>query len=108
MNVRRTVLRVLSGVLFVAALLLLTVDVHADDQDCGSAIIPRDTSNLTVDTGNVARDDFATQEVLDDCAHDLFRQRFVCGGLFVLSIGATIAARPRRVHRVPFPGDPIV
>jgi hypothetical protein len=107
MNTRRIVLTLLSGLLAVGGLVLLTVDIHADQRDCGSAVLPRDTSQLGIDTGNVANDDFATQVVLDDCAHDLLRQRLLCGGMLVVAGGLLVWGRRRR-RRLDLPGGPII
>jgi hypothetical protein len=107
MNTRRTVLLLISGLLAVGGLVLLTVDLHADQRDCGSAILPRDTSELGVNTGNVANDDFATQEVLDDCAHDLLGMRILCGGMFVVALGLLIWSR-RRPYQLDLPGRSIL
>jgi chloramphenicol 3-O-phosphotransferase len=108
MNTRRIVLTVLSGLLAVGGVILLTVDVHADQRDCGSAILTRDTSELGVNTGNVANDDFATQEVLDDCAHELLGIRMLCGGMFVAALGLLVVARRRRRPRLDLPGGPVI
>ena len=107
MKTRRIVLSVLSGLLVVGALVLLTVDIHADQRDCGSGLLARDTSALGVNTGNVANDDFAAQVVEDDCAHDLLRQRMLCGGMVVIAIGLLIWGR-RRPQRLELPGRSVI
>jgi hypothetical protein len=104
---RRLVLTFLSGLLVVGAFVLSTVDIHADQRDCGSSILPRDTSQLGINTGNVENDDFATQVVLDDCSHNLLAYRMLCGGMLVLAVGSLIVARRQRPH-LDLPGGPIL
>jgi hypothetical protein len=107
MNTRRIVLLVLSGLLAVGGVVLLTVDVHADQRDCGSAVLARDTSQLGVNTGNVSNDDFATQEVIDDCSHALLGYRMLCGGMFVAALGLLLWSR-RRKREFELPGRSIL
>ena len=107
MNIRRLLLLLLSGLLIVGALVLATVDLHADQQNCGSALLARDTADLGVDTGNVANDDFATQEVLDDCAHSLLGVRILCGAMVVTALGSWLFSR-RKPRHLQLPGGPIL
>ncbi len=99
----------LSGILVVAAFLFATSDAHAERQNCGSALIPRDTTSLGLDTGNVAKDDFSVEEVADDCNQIILRQRYflaLCVGGAVLC--SVVAGRLRTREEPQFPGDPIV
>jgi hypothetical protein len=108
MSLRSSVFVVLCAVLTVGAFLLATSDAHADRRNCGSAVLPRDTTNLGLDTGNVSIDDFSVQEVADDCNQVILRQRY----LTALAVGGAIATGVaggrirRREER--FPGDPII
>jgi hypothetical protein len=88
MSTRHITLVVACIVLAVGAFLLATTDTHADERNCGSALLPRDTTNLGLDTGNVAVDDFSVEEVADDCNQAILRQRY----LLVLSGAGSIAA----------------
>ena len=108
MSPRYYVLLVLCTVLTVGAFLLLTSDAHANQRNCGSAILPRDTTNLGLDTGNVAVDDFSIQEVADDCNQVVLRQRYLAALAIVGAIVAGGAATRVRNRVDRFPGDPIV
>ena len=108
MSPRYYVFLVLCTVLTVGSFLLLTSDAHANERNCGSAILPRDTTDLGLDTGDVAVDDFSIQEVADDCNQVVLRQRYLAG-LCIAGAIASGAAATRVRNRVDrFPGDPIV
>jgi len=108
LSLRRPILLIICTVAVVGALLLATSDVHAEHENCGSAILPRDTSSIGLDTGNIARDEFSVEEVAADCGHLILRQRYLLGLLVVVAIAAGVASG--RVDREPpqFPGDPVV
>src|SRR5215218_3471797 len=107
-SLRYPVLLVLCTVLTVGAFLLLTSDAHAQERNCGSAILPRDTTDMGLDTGNVAADDFSVEEVADDCNQVVLRQRYLTA-LCVIGAVVTGVAATRMRNRVDrFPGDPIV
>ena len=105
---RYLVLLVLCTVLTVGSFLLLTSDVHSGKHNCGSALLPRDTTQLGLDTGNVAVDDFSVEEVEDDCAHVVLRQRYLSALCIVGAIASGVAAGRTRRRVDAFPGDPIV
>jgi len=107
-SLRYPVLLVLCTVLTVGAFLLLTSDAHAQERNCGSAILPRDTTDLGLDTGNVAVDDFSVQEVADDCNQAILRQRYLTGMCVLGAIITGVAAGRIRRQVDRFPGDPIV
>jgi len=108
MSLRYPVLLVLCTVLTVGAFLLTTSDAHAGQRNCGSAILPRDTTNLGLDTGNVAVDDFSIQEVADDCNQVILRQRYLTALCTAGAIVTGVAASRVRNRVERFPGDPIV
>jgi hypothetical protein len=108
MSHRTSLLVVLCAVLTVGAFLLATSDAHADERNCGSAVLPRDTTNLGLDTGNVAVDDFSVEEVADDCNQAILRQRYLTAVAVAGAIGAGVAAGRIRRREQRFPGDPIV
>jgi hypothetical protein len=107
-SLRYPVLLVLCTVLTVGTFLLLTSDAHSDQQNCGSAILPRDTTELGLDTGDVAKDDFSIEEVADDCAQIVLRQRYLTALCLVGAIVTGVAASRVRRQVDRFPGDPIV
>ena len=108
MVTRRLILLSLTAVLALAAFLLATSDVHAEQTNCGSALLPRDTKSLSLDTGDIARDDFSVEEVAADCGRHILRRRY----LLVLSIAAAAVSgvSANRSHPTveQFPGDPII
>ncbi|MCC6226416.1 MAG: hypothetical protein IT195_08425 [Microthrixaceae bacterium] len=108
MATRRLILLGLTTLLGVAAFLLATSDVHAGQTNCGSALLPRDTKSLSLDTGDVARDDFSVEEVAADCGRNILRQRY----LLMLSIVAAAISGAAASRSLPpveeLPGDPIV
>jgi hypothetical protein len=108
MSVRHLALVAASIVLAVGAFLLATTDTHADQRNCGSALLPRDTTNLGLDTGNVAVDDFSIEEVSDDCNQAILRQRYLLALSAAGSIATGVWAGRTRRRTERFPGDPIV
>lgn len=108
MTTRRLILLTLTTVLIVGAFLLATSDVHTRNRNCGSALLPRDTTGMGLNTGDTARDDFSVQEVSADCRHLILRQRYLLA-LTVAAAGVTGVLAKRSHPKVErFPGDPIV
>jgi hypothetical protein len=108
MPVRRIVLLVLAGLLVVAGLFLATKDVFAEGQNCGSAVLRKNTSQLTEDTGDIIQNDFNAEQLADECGRNILRQRFLVGLILLVAVGLVVAAYRRKPDEQRFPGDPVV
>ena len=102
------VLVVASVVLSLGAFLAATMDAHAGELNCGSALLPRDVTKLGLDTGNVAVDDFSIEEASDDCNQVVLRQRYFLVLCLAGAVGTSVWAGRIRRRVDPFPGDPII
>jgi hypothetical protein len=82
--------------------------VPSGDVNCGSAIFARHVRTQSFDTGQVAIDDFNSQQAADDCEHLIFRQRYLTAlTLAGAGVAYWFARRPDR-RPVKIPGDPVV
>lgn len=108
MALRRTILLAVCALSILGAFLLATSDVHADHANCGSALIPRDTTSIGLDTGNVARDDFSVEEVEADCGHLILRQRYLLSIVVAVAFAAGVVAGRSESAPPQFPGDPVI
>ena len=108
MNAQRLILIVLGVAFLVAAFFFLTTDLLVGDVNCGTAMVPRDTDSLVLQTGDIIEDDFTAEVVRNECGQKVFRNRiitlgFVVAAIITFTIAATVKPRHER-----FPGDPIV
>ena len=108
MNRTKLLLFVLAAVLVGVAFFVGTTDRFSGTQNCGAALFPRDTEQLTQESGDPIEDDFAAEVRRDQCAHEILTQRLLMGLLLLGAIGAVIAAVRVRPRPQRFPGDPIV
>ncbi len=99
---------VLTVVALVIAALLLVRDVHSAGTNCGSALFARDTSALSIESGDPAHDDFIEQVTSHRCDRLIFRQRYLA--VLALVIAGVSGLVAKRLRPVPdrFPGDPII
>ena len=108
MHLRRLALALASGLLVFSAVALAVLDNHFEERNCGSAIIPRDTSQIAVQSGDVADDDFALQRLVDGCDHAIWARRYLTGVMILGGIVLGVLAARSKPRVVRFPGDPIV
>lgn len=104
---RRTVLLTLALLLAIGTGFVAFSDVRYEDQNCGSAMLPKSTT-VTFDTGDPAQDELLQQTTEVECGHLLSRQRYL---IFVGSLLVVVCwARARRLKREesPFGTEPVV
>lgn len=83
-------------------------NVPSGDVNCGSAIFARHVRTQSFDTGQVAIDDFNSQQAADDCEHLIFQQRYLTAlTLAGAGVAYWFARRPDR-RPVKIPGDPVI
>ena len=108
MPVRRIVLLVLAVLLVILGLFLATKDIFAEGQNCGSAVLRKNTSQLTEDTGDIIQNDFNSEKLAEECGRNILRQRFLTGMFLVVAVGLVVAAYRRKPEEPRFPGDPVI
>jgi len=105
---RRVILTV-AGVLFlIPAFFFLTTDLFVGDVNCGTAMVPRDTDALVLQTGDLIEDDFAAEALRGECSQRVFRNRVITIGMVGLAVALFVAASRSKPKDERFPGDPIV
>jgi hypothetical protein len=108
MTVRRVIL-IAAGLLFaVPAFFFLTTDLLVDNVNCGTAMVPRDTDSLVLQTGDPIEDDFTAQVLRDECSQNVFRNRIITLSLVLVATTLFILAARSKPDNERFPGDPIV
>ena len=104
----RIALRLLAAACLAVAAMIVVHDVAVGEVNCGSAIFARDAGSQTFVTGNVADDDFARQQIVDECGHLILRQRYLTAlALGAMGVATWLARRPDD-RPAPLPGDPVV
>jgi hypothetical protein len=108
MPVRRIVLLVLAVLLVILGLFLATKDIFAEGQNCGSAVLRKNTSQLTEDTGDIIQNDSNTEQLAEECSRNILRQRFLTGTIILVAVGLVVIAYRRKPEEPRFPGDSVV
>jgi hypothetical protein len=108
MPMRRIVLLMLAVLFVVPALFLATKDVFADGQNCGSAVLRKNTSQLTEDTGDIIENDFNAEKLSDECDRNILRQRFLTAIVLVVAGTLVVIAYRWRPEEPRFPGDSVI
>src|SRR6478672_3663627 len=104
MRTRQIVLVALAVVLLAPAFLLTTKDVFVDGQNCGAALFPRDTSQLTEASGDLGNDEFHREAIEAQCSHAHTRQWFFAGLCVAASIVLVVVALRWKAKEPRFPG----
>ena len=105
MTPTRLALGLLAIVSFLGCLYLATTDVHYRDRNCGTAIFTVDTSQLTIESGDVADDQFEQESLITNCDQLILERRFLAAAPAAVGVVAVVAGRRRRDRRPPIPGD---
>jgi hypothetical protein len=105
---RRIVLLVLAALLVVPTFLFATTDVFAEGQNCGSAVLRRNTSQLTEDTGDLIQNDFNAEVLSEECGRNILRQRFLTALCLIIAVVLVVLAYRWKPAEPRFPGDSIV
>ena len=108
MPLRRIVLLVLAVLFVVPALFLATKDVFVEGQNCGSAVLRKDTSQLTEDTGDIIENDFNAEVLAEQCGRSIFRQRFFTVVLLLVAAALVVVAFRWKPEEPQFPGDSVI
>lgn len=107
MTARRTALWIAAFLLGIAATFVLTADVKVGDANCGSALVPRDPTEISIDTGHPVDDEMRNSIIRGQCDHNIGGRRAVGAIPAVAALAlAVVASRPPREK--PFNGDPII
>ena len=106
MNQRR-IFKLLAIIGLVAAVFMLIKDTRSGDINCGSALLPTDLSELSLDSGDAEADNFAVEVYRSDCSQNVTRQRFIVALILLGSAGAYSASKTIEKRRH-ISGDPIV
>ena len=79
---RRTALWIAAFLLGIAATFVLTADVKVGDANCGSALVPRDPTEISIDTGHPVDDEMRnSQQEADGIAGEVLHQPYDHHGL---------------------------
>jgi hypothetical protein len=105
---RRLVLLILAALMMIPAFLFATTDVFAEGQNCGSAIIRKNTSELTEDTGDIIENDSNAEQLSEECGRNILRQRFAMVVFLLIAIVLVVVAYRWKPDEPRFPGDSIV
>ncbi len=94
-SVRRILAWAAVAVLGTGALLLWTADVRVGESNCGSALVTRDPTRLSVESGHPIDDEMRNAIVRERCGHSITNRRIV-GALPALAAVALAvwASRP--------------
>lgn len=76
-SLRRILAWAAAVLLGIAALLLWTADVRVGESNCGSALVRRDPTRLSVESGHPIDDEMRNAIVRERCAHSLTNRRIV-------------------------------
>jgi hypothetical protein len=108
MPARRILLFVIAGLLMIPAFLFATTDVFAEGQNCGSAILRKNTSALTEDTGDIIENDFNAETLSEECGRDILRQRLLTAVFLIAAVVVLVIAYRWKPAEPRFPGDSII
>ncbi len=104
---QRRMFQTLAVIGLLAAIFMLLRDGRYEDINCGSALLPTDLTELSLDSGDAAADNFVVEVYNAECAQSVTRRRFAVALLLLASAGAYSAARVLE-RRKRIPGDPVV
>jgi hypothetical protein len=108
MRRRRILLTTLSVILLLPAFFLTTKDVFVDNENCGAALFPRNTSQLIQSTGDAADDEFQAEALAEQCSRDHSRQWFFAALFLGLALVSAVFAYRSKDREPRFPGDPVI
>ncbi|HNI34063.1 MAG TPA: hypothetical protein PLV93_01625 [Microthrixaceae bacterium] len=105
MTPQRLALGVLATLSGVAAFYLATADVHYRDRNCGTAVFRSDVTQLVIESGDIAADEFEQESVITNCDQLLLERRFLVLAPVALGVVCVVAGRRARDRQPPPKGD---
>jgi hypothetical protein len=105
---RRIVMLVLAALFLVPGLFLATKDVFAEGQNCGSAVLRKNTTQLTEDTGDIIDNDFNAEKLSKECDQNIVRQRFLTAIFLLIAVVPVVIAYRSKPAEPRFPGDSVI
>jgi hypothetical protein len=111
MTAARFALGLLALLCGLGTLYLGTTDVHYRDRNCGTAVFATDPTDLSVQSGDPATDDFEQDSLITNCNHLISQRRFftllpAIGFVVAIVAGRTLRDRPERMRGSIFGADP--